>query len=295
MSVRGAWALIALLASAPLPARADWFCSPPQVDREPKARLFTTLGDNYFIAGANAKFRFSFKFDLLPNDGPCGLYFGYTQHSLWDVWDFANSLPLGDTTYNPQLFFMYGIRDLGNLTELPLPGAVRFLWGRLGIDHVSDGLSGAASRGWQRIFASARFGYWFKPDDTVYLMLEPKVWVPWTEKRNGEGGGNPDIVSYVGYGELTGEIGLHSSYENGTWQDLNLSVLLRKGTVGSRGTVEVNLRYRPPWRVTTVSFYGQAFFGYDETILRYNQRTTAFRAGIAFDDRVSWNTGAKAP
>jgi outer membrane phospholipase A len=89
-------------------------------------------------------------------------------------------------------------------------------------------------------------------------------------------------------------LGWHSVLQNGHWQDLMFGLFLRKGTVGSRGTLQLTLQYRPPWFIPSLSLYGQAFFGYDETLLHYNERTTAFRIGIAFDDRFSWKTGRPA-
>jgi hypothetical protein len=43
--------------------------------------------------------------------------------------------------------------------------------------------------------------------------------------------------------------------------------------------------------IPSFSFYAQAFFGYNETLLHYNERNSVFRFGIAFDDRFSFTTG----
>ncbi len=71
-----------------------------------------------------------------------------------------------------------------------------------------------------------------------------------------------------------------------------MGALFRKGTVGSYGTAQLTLSYRPPWYYTSFSLYAQAFFGYDETLLHYNERTGVFRFGISFDDRFSWGPRA---
>jgi hypothetical protein len=57
------------------------------------------------------------------------------------------------------------------------------------------------------------------------------------------------------------------------------------------GTVQLTLTYRLPWRFTSFSFYAQAFFGYNEALLHYNERTSVFRFGISFDDRFNWVIG----
>lgn len=293
--------MVLLLAVVPSTARAEWFCTPPPEPRESLPPPFATLDDNYFITGIpsepevstkQVKFQFSFKFDLIPNHGRCGLFFGYTQLSLWNMWDVSGSSPFEDTLYNPQLFLTYGNKNVSTTRNLPEMDRFRFLWVRFGADHQSNGQAGAASRGWTRILGSARFDYWWQWWlQTFYVTLEPKAWIPFVESRSSDGGGNPDLIDYVGYGELRTELGWQWILRDGTWQELNLQLLLRKGTVGSRGTAEVTLRYRPPFRYTIVAFYAQAFFGYDETLLHYNQRATIWRLGIAFDDRFEWTRG----
>jgi len=292
--VRKVWAGIAvgLLAAWPSAARADWFCSPTEQWRQPVSRLFSAHDDTYIITGIpsdpktsknQVKFQLSFKFDLAPNEGPCGFFFAYTQRSLWDAYAFSS--PFEDSNYNPQFFFVFGLKDISALHALPRTGKFTFLWARFGYEHESNGQGGDTSRGWDRIFVSARFVVLWGAFNPFYLTFQPKLWWPFPEKTNA------DIVDYVGYGELTTQLGWHHLLRNGRWQDITFGVLLRKGTVGSHGTVQLTLAYRPPWRFTSFSFYAQAFFGYDETLLHYNQRTSVFRFGISFDDRFSWTTG----
>jgi phospholipase A1 len=289
---RAAPAVLALVMGWPSVARADWFCTPSESSRQTITRLFSIHDDNYFITGipsdpktsnSQVKFQISFKFDLTPNEGPCGLFVGYTQRSLWNA--YAASAPFEDSNYNPQLFFVFGQKDVSAMRVLPPPGRFSFLWARFGFEHESNGQGGDTSRSWNRMFASARFFVVWGAYDAVYLSLQPKAWWPFSLSDN------PNITDYVGYGELTTQLGWHDLRPNGRWQDLNLGMLLRKGTVGSYGTVQLTLSYRPPWRYTSFSFYTQAFFGYDETLLHYDQRTSVFRFGISFDDRFSWTTG----
>jgi len=285
-------ALVCVLSSWPSLARADWFCSPTEKWRQPISRLFSIHEENYLITWIpsdpktsrnQVKFQISFKFDLTPNEGPCGLFFAYTQRSLWNA--YAASAPFEDSNYNPQVFFVFGLKDISALRILPPPGKFTFLWFRLGGEHESNGKGGDTSREWNRIFVAARFAVIWGSSDAFYLTLMPKLWWPFV------GPGNPDLVDYVGYGELTTQVGWHALLDSGRWQDLTLSVLVRKGTVGWRGTLQVSLSYRPPWGIPSFSFYAQAFFGYNETLLHYNERNSVFRFGIAFDDRFSFTTG----
>jgi len=287
------WApVVVVFAAWPAVVRADWFCSPSEQWRAPISRLYSIHEDNYFITGIpkdpktstnQVKFQISFKFDLTPNEGPCGLFFAYTQRSLWNA--YAASSPFEDSNYNPQVFLVFGLKDISALRSLPPAGKFTFLWVRLGGEHESNGQGGDTSRSWNRLFVSARFVILWGSNSAFYLTLQPKLWWPFVSSDN------PDLIDYVGYGELVSQIGWHYLFQSGRWQDLTLGVLLRKGTVGSYGTVQLTLNYRPPWMFTSFSFYAQAFFGYDETLLHYNQRTSVFRFGIAFDDRFSWLTG----
>jgi outer membrane phospholipase A len=283
---------VVVLVGLPAIARADWLCTATEQWRQPITHLFSIHDENYFITGIPSdpktsndqiKFQFSFKFDLAPNEGPCGLFFAYTQRSLWNA--YAASAPFEDSNYNPQIFAVFGLKDISSLKELPPMGKFTFLWVRFGLEHESNGQAGSTSRSWNRIFASARFIDLWGASNSYYVALLPKLWVPFVSSDN------PDLIGYVGYGELTTQLGWHDLLRNGRWQDLTLGVLLRKGTVDWRGTVQLSLSYRPPWKYTSFSFYAQAFFGYDETLLHYNERTSVLRVGISIDDRFSWTTG----
>lgn len=291
----GAAALLALVAGWPFAARADWFCSPREESRQPITRLFSIHDENYFITGIpsdaktsndQVKFQISVKFDLVPNEGPCGLFFAFTQRSLWNI--YAASAPFEDSNYNPQIFLAFGQKDVSAMRTFPTPGKFSFIWARLGAEHESNGQAGDASRSWNRIFASAQFLILWGAADALYLTLQPKVWLPFGLT------GNPDLIDYVGYGELTTQVGWHQFFDNGRWHDVTLGAMVRKGTAGSYGTLQLTLSYRPPWRFTSFSFYSQAFLGYNETLLHYNQRTTVLRFGISLDDRFSWSTGTPA-
>jgi phospholipase A1 len=283
---------VGVFALLPSVARADWFCSATEQLRQPISRLFSAHEDNYFITGIpsdpktstnQVKFQFSFKFDVAPNEGPCGLFIAYTQRSLWQA--YAASSPFEDTNYNPQFFFVLGLKDLSALRSLPQAGQFHFLWMRFGGEHESNGLGGADSRSWNRIFVSARFVVLWGERSAFYLTFQPKLWLPFVSSDN------PDLIDYVGYGELVTQVGWHHLVGQRHWQDLTFGVLVRKGTVGSRGTVQLTLSYGPPWQFTSLTLYAQAFFGYNETLLHYNERTSVFRFGIALDDRFSWLTG----
>ena len=121
-----------------------------------------------------SSFRSASSSNLVPNEGPCGFFFGYTQRALWNA--YAASSPFEDTNYNPQFFFVFGLKDISALRSLPPAGRLDFHWARLGAEHESNGKGGADSREWNRIFISARFVLVWG-GNAFYWMLEPKILV----------------------------------------------------------------------------------------------------------------------
>jgi len=200
--------------------------------------------------GLNAKFQISFKynpFDLWP------FYFGYTQTSLWAVPD-----PFRDTAYRPAVFY------LNDHAWSSADGRLRFGW-QAGLEHESNGHVGPDARGINTVFVRPRLEWRFS--DNVRLTLAPKFY-DYLEKTD-----NPDIADYRGYVDL--QIALLS-------YDWRLTTTLRKGTVGNKGSIEVDAVL--PLRVTDeilarVGVHGvngyiflQYFNGWGETILDYNRK-----------------------
>lgn len=227
------------------------------------------------------KFQLSIKFNLVPNQSPVGVYFGFTQKSLWNLWDFNGSSPFKDSNYNPSLFISYTSRPRTRVHRRADTG-VNLYWARLIGEHESNGMAGLESRSWNRISAAARLGGYIS--DRLYWMVQPKAWIPFVNKTyDADGGGNPDLLDYVGYGQLGIELGLDSDPKANRYQQLVVGTVLRMGTSG-KGSSEAWLRWRPPCRWFAASVYLQYFVGYDESLLGYNLRANSFRFGLALDD-----------
>ena len=71
----------------------------------------------------------------------------------------------------------------------------------------------------------------------MYVTFEPRLWVPFVPGRDADGGGNPDILDYVGLGQLKTEVGwhslLHANY--GAWMKLYL--------LNRKNVIVTNVRY----------------------------------------------------
>jgi len=225
----------------------------------------------YFIAGTkspNAKIQMSFMYQLLNNEGPLatkapalkGFHVAYTQTSLWD-WN-APSAPFFDTSYKPE--FLYAWERIAggqppNWYQLDLQG---------GLKHESNGKDGADSRSLN--IAYLRPTLTLGEDDGLQLTLQPRAWV-----YLGNLSDNPDIADYRGYADLRAIVG---------WKrGLQLSALGRMGKDANHGSLQLDLTYPMMKIFGSFSVYldAQYFTGYGESLLEYNRRSEAFRAGFS--------------
>jgi outer membrane phospholipase A len=290
MQLAGVMLAIATIASEPAAAETQ-----PEV-----TPLFTQDRDNYFVTGLpnpfdkttdrpRIRFQFSFKYNVVPNRTGFGLFFGFTQKSIWDLWNWAGSAPFEDSNYNPAVFLAW--RPGGYLQALEPAAGPRFLGIRAGVDH--------------ELFASARGGLYVPFDGTarsggteerfIHLMVEAKGWHAFgIEERDPSGGGNPDLLRYMGQGQLTAEIGYDVPVRRAGSREhyqrlVGLGALARVGDRRDRYYVEAWLRYRPrAFGELGMALFVQAVTGWGETLLRYDVfQAPTVRFGIALDDLLT--------
>jgi outer membrane phospholipase A len=237
----------------------------PAEEREPP------LSENdpmYFVAGirggTTARFQLSFKYRLfdvsagIGQDQPwlSGLYFGYTQNSLWDL--SSESKAFRDTSYRPSLFWRWSRTDERAFFD----GA------RLGFEHESNGYEGARSRSVNIVFVRPEW-QWRLPEGGSFEFT-PKLY-GYLDKEE-----NPDIGRYRGY------IDWRARFDSGgSWI---VTAVARRGTAG-KGSLLVDLSRRTrDVKFGPVSGYlhVQFFAGYGEDILDYNvRRKSQLRFGFA--------------
>lgn len=228
----------------------------------PEVRFFRP---NYVIAGfdrnAQVKFQFSVRYRFIEE---LPVYVAYTQRSFWDLYEWDRSTPFRESNYNPALFW----------EEQPAQGSV-LKAARFGIDHESNGKSGATSRSWNRVFLEAAFVVIERR-----LVIQPRLNAPFAVADE-----NRDILDFLGPGELTVE------YTSALIPDHSrFHLTLRKG----RGWDGRRISWNADWllRPQTVfgfkpfglnpSLYLQLWRGYGESLIDYNHFLTRFRLGIRF-------------
>ena len=222
----------------------------------------------YFIVGGrggySARFQLSFKYRLFDLgsgfgvDRPwlSGLYFGYTQNSLWDL--SSESKAFRDTSYKPSLFWRWERGD-----EKTFVDALR-----AGIEHESNGRDGPRSRSLNSVFVRPEW-HW-RGDDGRHFEFTPKLSGYFDYEEN------PDIHRYRGY------VDWRVRYDHkGDWIGTGLA---RVGTSG-KGSLLLDLSRRArDLRFGPVGgyYHVQLFTGYGEDILDYNlRRKSQIRVGFA--------------
>lgn len=254
---------------------------PPKAPDEPELDVLTFHRTNYFVTGftrrTEAKFQFSFKYDLWPSTSKHTVYLAYTQKSLWDVYE--KSAPFRESNYAPELFYAHYHSEVHGQ---PNPGCGLFSE-QLGVEHESNGEAGDASRSWNRVFADVQATCYGTP---VYALSALRIWYPFGLAEN------PSIKRTQGYGELSLGVGFDAaaSHMNGL-----LTIAARKGTSRhlGKGSLTLDARFRPTyqrllgkaWKFAPYLWF-QLFTGYGESLGTFDSATTSARLGIGLSDRA---------
>jgi len=214
-----------------------------------------------------AKFQLSFKAKLWEDlfDQKIDIWMAYTQLAYWQLYNSAFSAPFRDTNYEPELLFNYR-------TDYEILGFKgRFI--NLGLNHQSNGRSVPLSRSWNRIVANVGL-----EKDNFNLLLKTWYRIPEDELNDD----NPDIIRYMGYGELWGTL---------YWRQNRFAVMLRNnfrqenlGAVQVDWSIPLSLLYDKFGN--KFSIYFQYFNGYGEGLLDYNKSINRISVGFMLSD---WN------
>lgn len=195
---------------------------------------------------------------LLPG---ADLWFGYTQQSLWQVWNSAGSSPFRTSDYEPEL--MYVLPTPPALRKLPF--GWRWEYTMAAVAHQSNGQSKPLSRSWNRAYGSIGLE---RGEITVTARALKRF------AETGDDDDNPDLTGYRGRGEI------QASWSPGraTASAMYRSTFRRF----DRGALQLDLTY-PVHRddPTGLRWYLQIFSGYGETLTDYNFRQTSVGLGVA--------------
>lgn len=219
--------------------------------------LPTTYSDAYQHAQMEAVFQISAKHRVarLP------IYFGYTQISFWQAYDYNNSAPFRETNYNPELFCRTAARAAYG----------GFIAADFGFEHESNGQRPPVSRSWNLVYFSP---YYFTERWLVHLKLRYRI--PEDDKPYpgaAVGDDNPDITDYLGYSDLN----LYFKVR----PNRTLHLTMRGNLATGRGLVALAYNIPTPYGESSFLF-ARASYGYGESMVDYNRKIMRLGAGILF-------------
>jgi len=224
---------------------------------EPTAKDY---GDQYDPLELKAQISLKTKVAEDVFDTNADVWFGYTQQMHWQVYNEDNSRPFRATDYMPEIFITQPVK-----ADLPFNGRLRMIGA--GAIHHSNGQSDPLSRSWNRLYLMGG-AEWGK------LSVIPKVWTHIKEKKSGgKRGDNPDITDYYGNGEI------QTLYDFGKGETLAATGRYNFDT--QKGAIQLD--YTHPITRDVRAFI-QVFHGYGESIIDYNDETTAVGVGLSLND-----------
>jgi phospholipase A1 len=242
---------------------------------------YVTLNNLPNNDNAQVKFQFSIKYKFLDRDIPVGgrplaLYLAYSQKSLWNVGQ--DSKPFEESNYNPEVFFNYN----ANITWGPIVLRDIIL---SPYEHESNGLEGPQSRSWNRLYAAVHLGALPMTeqceDDSMqkdHVSLTMKVWHAYGYSDQNTYlrtiGSNKTFLGYEGYGEV----------------NLVLKDIIVQREWGNRIDVtskiggKQNFEFQYQQKIPSLNFspYIQYWYGYNETLLRFDRFGRRTFVGVSF-------------
>lgn len=260
-----------------------------KTDRPVSAHKVNYVSLNHWPTNSKAqvKYQISMKFRVLePNlyvlkYNLFPAYFAYTQKSLWNVGQ--QSMPFEESNYNPEFFLDYPVNTVV-IGRLKLRNIVISP-----IEHESNGLSGIQSRSWNRQYVLIKFGFESKEKLAVTnsfladkALLYVKLW-----KASGYSnqddylrsiGSNDTFLGYRGRGELG--VSIRNFLWGGSLQDHQLDIRMPLFNDKRKNSYELEFRQHLP--NMNFALYLQYWYGYGETLLRFDQFGRRGFVGLAF-------------
>ena len=191
---------------------------------------------------------------LLPG---ADLWFGFTQLSLWQLYNANLSRPFRSTDYEPELIYV-----VPTPVDLPLGWNLKLTG--IGLAHQSNGQGLPFSRSWNRVYALAGVE---KGQFALTARYNQRI------HESGAKDDNPDLVTFRGRTDLL------ALWSPGAY---TLSALWRTNFDTRHGSLQLDLSF--PVRRSDpkgLRVYLQAFTGYSETLIDYNFRQTTLGVGLS--------------
>jgi phospholipase A1 len=242
-----------------MPYRANYIL-PFTYNFSQNKEVYQAVDPNADVQDAEAKFQFSVKIKLWESilGTNTDLWFGYTQLSLWQVYNSAFSAPFRETNYEPEILLNFR-------TDTDIFGLVRNRFIQIGLNHQSNGRGEPLSRSWNRFVAN--FGF-----ERGAFNMVLRTWLRIPEPA--ETDDNPDISSYLGNGEI------QAGY---FWEDFAIGATFRNSLRFNNMHSALQLDFTFPL-FKPINGYVQYFVGYGESLIDYNHYSNRIGAGFLVKD-----------
>jgi phospholipase A1 len=227
-------------------------------NRNPNNKLYESLGRDP-LKNYEAKFQFSIRMLVWPEvfNGKADLYAAYTQLSLWQIYSYSS--PFRETNYEPEILLSFD-------TDFNVLGLTNRLF-VLGVNHQSNGMGPDLSRSWNRIYMEFIA-------DKGHFITGLKTWYRIPEDR--EQDDNPDIATYLGYGQIFGAYQYQKNVFSFTFRN-NLRFDKNKGSLEAGWSYAL---------INTFRVYLQYYNGYGESLADYNVPANRVSIGVMINDWI---------
>ncbi|MBA4153576.1 phospholipase A [Flavobacterium sp.] len=234
-------------------APARWTSNPNEKPQSENPTNSATETIDYDIV--EVKFQLSLKTKLLQSIfwGKGDLWVGYTQIAHWQIYNEALSRPFREINYEPEIIFKYPLHIKAFTGEFKSIG--------ISFTHQSNGRELPYSRSWNRVI----FDLSYEIDSWIVSVR------PWIRLSDGEKDDNPAITDYIGDGELN----LSYSYNRHQFY----TVITHPFNQFQGGSVQLNYIFPIKGHLRG---HLQAFQGYGETLIDYNNKQTTIGIGVSF-------------
>ena len=260
-----------------------------KTDRPVSAHKVNYFSINQWPGNENAqlKYQISMKFRVLePNlyvlkYNLFPAYLSYTQMSLWNI--SQQSGPVEESNYNPEFFLDYPV-NAAVIGRFKLRNMVIGL-----LEHESNGLDGVQSRSWNRQYVLIKFGFESKEKLEVTnsflsdkALLYVKLWH--ASGYSGQDaylqsiGSSDTFLDYMGKGEIG--VSVRNFLWRGSLRDHQLDIKTPIFRDMSKDSYEIEFRQQLP--NMNFALYLQYWYGYGETLLRFDQFGRRGFVGLAF-------------
>ncbi|MFK8083919.1 MAG: phospholipase A [Granulosicoccus sp.] len=210
---------------------------------------------------AEVKFQISLKTQLNEKDllfANDAFSLAITLEAWWQLYSSDLSSPFRETNYQPEGFYLVP------LLWGPFGGNTAFA---LGLEHQSNGQVQGLSRSWNRLYTM----FIYEKGNFVG-SIRPWYRLPEKEKDqpgDAEGDDNPDIIDFMGYGEL-----------NFSWRDSSYeyAAMFRGNPESGKGAIKLGVTF--PLFAKFRGFV-QYFSGYGDSLIDYDHYQQRIGLGVA--------------